>query len=59
MYTYLLYLILKRTYKALVPVSPVLTLITSETSETKIFPSPISPNSLVFAAFIIASITVF
>ena len=37
------------------PDSPVLTLITSETSEMKIFPSPICPSSLVFAAETIAS----
>ena len=41
------------------PDSPVLTLITSETSEMKIFPSPICPSSLVFAAATIASTTFF
>ena len=42
----------KLVYKAFLPVSPVLTLITSEISEIKIFPSPILP---VFAAFCIDS----
>ena len=49
----------KLVYKAFLPVSPVLTLITSEISEIKIFPSPICPVSVVFAEFRIASTTFF